>query len=145
MTTIQRQSLSIDFDTLFPGESLQIGDKSIIIRPLNIEQVATLSKKLKGMGSILEESGVTWDNYNIPGNIFKLAVIAIENFPEILEEAANINIADLRALPIEVIVQILDKILEVNLKSKDVLEKNFKSLTGKFLQSTEKPKKTKRK
>jgi len=132
--TIQRQSLSIDLDTLFPGEPLDIGGTSILIRPLNIEQIATLSKKLKGVGVILSELGVTWENYNEHANIFKLAVTIVENFTDVLEEAANVDSADLKALPLEAIVKILDKVLEVNLKSKEELEKNFKSLTGKFLQ-----------
>ena len=138
--TNQRQALSIDFEALFPGETVTIGNQPIVIRPLNIEQIAILSKKLTGVGKVLGDLGVTWDNYNEPGNIFKLTVTAIDNFPDILEEAANVDIKDLKALPIEMIVQILDKILEVNLKSKDILEKNFKSLTGKFLQTELEPK-----
>jgi len=140
-----RQSLSLDLDALFPGETLTIGNQSIIIRPLNIEQIAILSKKLKGIGTILGDIGVTWDNYNEHANLFKLAVTVIDNFPDILEEASNIAIKDLQALPIDLIVAIVDKILDVNLKSKDSLEKNFKSLTGKFRQDApKKPKKNKK-
>lgn len=147
MTTIQRQSLSIDLDALFPGESVEIGGQSILIRPLNIEQIAILSKKLSGIGAILSKLGVTWENYNEHSNIFKLAVTVIENFANVLEEAANVKSEDLKKLPIEAIVKILDKILEVNLKSKEELEKNFKSLTGKFLPNkpAQKAKKTNRK
>lgn len=140
-----RQSLSLDIESLFPGEPLKIGNQSVIIHPLNIEQIAVLSKKLRGIGAILSELDVTWENYNTQANLFKLAVVVIENFPDILEEAANINIADLKVLPIEVIVLILDKILDVNLKSKEALEKNFKSLTKKFQGEEPKTKKKSKK
>ncbi len=133
MSKRERQPLSIDLDTLFPGETLEIGSCSILIRPLSIEQIANLSKKITGLGNILTEKGVNWDNYDSPQNLFHLAVIILENFPEVLEEAANVSIDDLKVLPIEVIVQIVDKIIEVNLKSKEDLEKNFKSLTNKFI------------
>lgn len=139
--TIKRQSLSVDLDSLFPGENFKIGDASIIIRPLSIEQIATISKKLKGLGSILSDSGVTWENYNTHENLFELAVVILNNFPDILEEASNVKIDDLKVLPIECIVQIVDKIIEVNLKSKDNLEKNFKSLTKKFRPVIEKSQK----
>ena len=46
----------------------------------------------------------------------------------------SIDINDLRKLPLEKIVEILSKVIEVNLKSKEDLAKNFKSLTEKLVQ-----------
>lgn len=136
MTTPERkrQSLSMDLDSLFPGETIEIGNSSIIIRPLSIEQIALISKKITGLGNILSEQGITWENYEEIENMFKIASVILENFPDVLEEASNVNIEDLKMLPIEPIVQIVDKIIEVNLKSKEGLEKNFKSLISKFPQ-----------
>jgi hypothetical protein len=132
----QRQSLSIDLDSLFPGSSITIGTQTVLIRPLNIEQLALISKQLTGVGTILSEKGVTWENFNTPENLFHLAVVLLGNVPDVLEEAANINIEDLKKLPIELLVQIIEAIISENLKSKDSLEKNFKSLTEKFLPET---------
>ncbi len=129
----ERQSLSIDLDALFPGEELVIGKSTVIIRPLNISQISNISKKLKGMGQILSKEGVTWDNFAEKQSIFSIAVCLIDNFPEVLEEAANINLEDLQSLPLESIILLLNKIIEVNLKSKDELTKNFKSLTEKLM------------
>lgn len=128
-----RQSLNLDLDSLFPGESLTIGNTSIIIRPLGFEQIATLTKKLEGIGTLLTEKGVTWENYTKPENMFKLANVVLTNFPEVLEEASNVNMEDLKKVPLEVIVSIVDKVISVNLKSKETLVKNFKSLTEKFI------------
>lgn len=134
---MDRQKLSIDLDSLFPGSSVTIGNQSIIIRPLSIEQLSVISKKITGLGKILVEKNITWKNFQSPENIAQLAVIALENAPFVLEEAANVAIEDLKKLPLELIVQIIDKVIEENLKSKDDLEKNFKSLIKKLTPKAE--------
>ena len=133
MTVTKRQSLSINLDELFPGETVEIGTQSILIRPLSFSQVAILSKKIKGLGRLLTSEGVTWENYNTPDSIFKIAIIIIDNFPDILEEASNVKIDDLRALPLESVAKIVDAIVAVNMKSKEALEKNLASLAEKLV------------
>ncbi len=129
-----RQSLSIDIDSLFPGDHLDIGGQSIYIKPLGLEQIIILTNRVKRLGTTLAKEGVTWENYNTHENLFKLVSILITNAPDVLEEAANLDIKDIKRLPLEVVVQLASKIIEVNLQSKDTLEKNFKSLTEQFSQ-----------
>jgi hypothetical protein len=133
MKKFEKQKLSLDLDALFPGESVQIGNSIVIIRPLSIAQIALISKKLKTMGSILAKEGVTWENFSEKTSIFKIAVTLLESFPEVLEEASNIEVEDLKQLPLDYVILILTKIIEVNLKSKETLTKNFKSLTEQLL------------
>ena len=135
---MKRQILSLDLESLFPGSSVIIGNQSIIIRPLTIEQLSHISKKLTGLTCMLAEQGVTWENFNNPENLFKLAIAVLDNVPDVLEEAANVNIEDLKKLPIEFIVQILEAIISENLKSKEGMEKNFKSLIKRFQPEKEK-------
>jgi len=135
----QRQTLSLDLDSLFPGESLTIGNSTVVIRPLNIEQIASLAKQLKGIGTILTEAGITFENYTSGENMFKLAVILLDNCPDILEEASNIDINDLKKLMPGTIAEILEKIISVNLESKDTLIKNFQSLIEKFTEILPQP------
>lgn len=146
MATKERTRLNLDLEALFPGDTLTIGDQTIDIKPLGIRQLAIIARKLKGFGKVLQEEGVTWDNYNQPENLLKLAVILLEQFPEVLEEGSNIAVEDLQDLPIDIVVEILDKVIEVNMKSKEKLEGNFKSLAGKFNLTgpTEKPKSQRR-
>lgn len=132
MAEQKRQRLNLDLDSLFPGDTLSIGDQTIDIRPLGIKQLAIIARKLKGFGKILGEEEVTWDNYNQPENLIKLASVLLDQFPEVLEEGSNVAIEDLQVLPLEIVVEILDKVLEVNMRSKESLEGNFKSLAGKF-------------
>jgi hypothetical protein len=129
---MKKQKLNLDLEALFPGSALTIGNESIIIRPLNIEQLAILSKKVSGLGSILSEKNITIENFNTPENLFHLAVIALDNVPDVLEEASNVDIESLKQLPLTIIVEIIEKIISENMKSKEVLEKNFKSLIEKF-------------
>lgn len=133
MKKFEKQKLSLDLDALFPGESVPIGNSIVIIRPLSISQITTISKKLKTMGSILAKEGVTWENFSEKTSIFKIAVTMLESFPEVLEEASNIEVEDLKQLPLDYVILILTKIIEVNLKSKETLTKNFKSLTEQLL------------
>lgn len=137
MSEIKRQSLNINLDELFPGETVEIGTVSILIRPLSFLQVAVLSKKIKGLSTLLIQEGVSWENYTSPDSIFKIAVIVIDNFPEILEEASNVDINDLRALPIELVAKLLDVIIAVNMKSKEALEKNLTRLAERLVPKTE--------
>lgn len=137
----KRQRLNLNLDSLLPGDTLKIDGQVVFIRPLGLLQLAIVARKLKGFGAILGEDGVTWDNYGQPENILKIAVILLDQFPEVLEEASNIALEDLQQLPIDIIVELLDKVLEVNMKSKEKLEGNFKSLAGRLnLTQTSNPK-----
>ncbi len=118
--------------SLFPGTVLKIGDTSVTIRPLSISQIATISTKTKAFLSALKEKGVTFENYSSGSNLIEVVVTLLKDFPDILAEASNIELEDLQSLPIEIIVEIVEAVIDINLKSKDTLEKNFKSLTEKF-------------
>ena len=132
----ERQRLNLDLESLFPGKAHKIGTCTVDIRPLGILKLATITRQLKGFGKVLGEEGVSWENYSDPENLLKLATILLEQFPSVLEEASNIAIEDLQELPLELIAELLDVILDVNLESKEKLTKNFKSLAGKFSLAT---------
>ena len=145
----ERQRLTVDLESLFPGETITIGDQILDIRPLGIKQLAILARKLKGLGSLLESENITLDNYSQPANIFKIAVLLLEQFPEVLEEASNIALEDLEPLPLDIIVEIVEKVIAVNSKSKDKFLGNFQSLIKKLnlepeVKETPKPKSVKR-
>jgi NTP pyrophosphatase (non-canonical NTP hydrolase) len=128
----ERTRLKLNLDELFPGDSLEIGGQVVVIKPLGIRQLTEISRKLDGFGTMLSQNDVTWDNYNEPQNITKIATLLLQHAPEVLEEASNIDKEDLLDLTPDIITEILDKVLEVNLASKEKLEKNFKSLAAKM-------------
>jgi hypothetical protein len=128
----ERLRLKLDLDSLFPGDTLTIGENVIPIKPLGIRQLADVSRQLDGFGTLMSEKGITWDNYNQPQHITTIATLLLQHAPEVLAEASNIEAEDLRELTPELIAEVLDKVLEVNLASKEKLEKNFKSLAAKM-------------
>ena len=125
-------------DELFPGQSLSVLGQTVVIRPLGLLKLSMVAKQLDGFGAALTEAGVSWENYNQPSFMLKLAQILLTQFPEVLAEASNIDVESLQALPIEIVAEILNVVLEVNLEAREKLEKNWNSLAEK-LKMTQKP------
>ena len=132
MTTGKRQKLNLDLDSLFPGNTVAIGTSVAVIKPLSIKQIATLAKKIKGIAGILSEADITWDNFQKADKLVDLIVILLDNCPEVIEEATNIDIDDINVMPIELVFEIINAAVNVNLESKEKLEGNLKSLAEKF-------------
>jgi len=123
-----------ELDTLFPGEVVNIGKKAIMIKPLAFAQIALLMKKSKTLVSSFASAGITKDNFSEGQNILIIVADIMEQAPSILEDVLGISEADLKKLPLDVIVSLATTAIEVNLKSKDTLIKNFKGLIEKFQQ-----------
>lgn len=130
----ERTRLSIDIEALLPGEEFQIGTDSVTIRPLTISQYKLIVGKVKSLIVVLKEQNVTESNYKETESLITIAETIIDKFPDLLEEISNIHSEDLKQLPIEVIIALIDKCLDVNLRSKESLLGNFKSLIGKVQQ-----------
>jgi len=128
----ERTRLKLDLDALLPGDEFPIGNETVTIRPLSLVQYKLIIGKVKALFAILKTHGVTGENYKDTDNLILIAEIVVEQFPDLLEEISNIASEDLQELPIEIIVALIDKCLEVNMKAKDSLMGNFKSLIGKI-------------
>jgi len=139
MSKPELQRLNLNLDSLFPGKTIKICDKVITIKPLSIEQLAIVSRVLKGYIDSLIEDGVTWETVKLPANMVKIAVTLLEQFPEVLETLSQVHKDDLALLPIDVIVDILGTVVEANLESKEKLEGNLNSLIKHLNLPTEEP------
>ena len=128
----ERIRLNLDLDSLLPGDAFQIGNDTIIIRPLGLLQYKMVVGKIKALMGVLTEAGVTSQNYRESDKLIIIAETLLTKFPEILSEVSNIDDEDLQQLPLEIIVSLIDKCLEVNLKAKDALLGNWNSLLGKM-------------
>lgn len=125
----ERNRLGIDFSKLYRTTTMDIGGSMVTIRPLTYIQWAELLSKADLIIAKCKEEGVTLDNYREPMKALTLAKILVVDFIDVLAEISNIHEEDLQALPIEVIVDILSTVIEINLASKEDLEKNFNRLT----------------
>lgn len=119
---------NFDLDTLLPVEIIKIGSTDIPIRPLSFIKYQVIGKQLKSILAELREAGVDLSKLNDPESIVTVVSILLEKFPSILEEVTDISIDSLNTLPLDVIVDIAYRVLDINLKSKDSLIKNWKSL-----------------
>lgn len=131
-TAKTRTRLTFDLDALLPGDVFTIGDQDVMIRPLGLLQYKTITSKLKALIGELSAAGVTRENFKQPESIVTIAEVLLTKFPDILEEVSNIAMEDLELLPLEVIVSLVDKCLEVNMRAKDSLLGNWMSLMGKM-------------
>ena len=125
----ERNRLGIDFSKLYRTTTMDIGGSMVTIRPLTYIQWAELLSKADLIIAKCKEDGITLDNYRDPMKALTLAKILVVDFIDVLAEISNIHEDDLKALPIEVIVDILGTVIEINLASKEDLEKNFNRLT----------------
>lgn len=123
-----KQRLDLNWKEVFPGEELVIKGATVTIEPLGLQKLATATNKLKALGAEFKKAGITWENYNQPNSLVGLASVILSSCPQILSDASNIALEDLQRLPLEYQMQIIQKVIEVNSKSKDILEKNFESL-----------------
>jgi len=124
-----RKRLDLDLDSILPGEEFTIGTSSVTIRPLGLLQYKLIVGKLKALLASLEADGVTKENFQQPEKLVIIAETLLIKCPEVLEEVSDIYVDDLNLLPIDVLVALVSKCLEVNLRSKDEFIKNFGSLT----------------
>ena len=126
------RKLGLNLDSLFPGKAIALDTGSVEIKPLSIVTLASVVRKVKGIGPILVEKGVTWENYNDPQNLFVIVEVIMDNIPSLMEELTDIDIDDIKLLPLEALVILLTGVIDVNIQSKESLEKNFESLAGKL-------------
>lgn len=133
----EKTRLGIDFSKLYRTTTMDIGGTLVTIRPLTYVQWAELLSKADLIIAKCKEQDITLENYRSPMKTLALARIIMTDFINILSEASNIHEDDLKALPIEIIVDIIGNVIEVNLASKADLEKNFNRLTAMLTQQAE--------
>lgn len=117
---------------LFSVNQFQIGDESIAIKPMALIQWIDLISKINSLTEKFTAAGLTLQNYNANENLLKLVTIAINDFPEVLENATGVDREDLTELPPNVLIALISAVIEINMQSKDELLKNSKRLTEAF-------------
>lgn len=128
----EKISFDVDWDALFPGKPFQVADKIHNVTPLNIEGIAKIAKKIKVVLPIIQAEGIDWNNINDPEMIVKLIPILMDNTPDIVSEATKIELESLVKFPPAYLLEVVTIAIEVNLESKEALEKNFESLVKIF-------------
>jgi len=125
---MEKIKLDIDFESLFPGKSYKILTQEIQINPLNVKQIAYLIKKFQDLIPIINENDISFANIEQPSTVIKLVSILMEQAPEVISEITGIDINSIQKLPLDKVIELTSIAIEVNVKSKKSLEKNFQKL-----------------
>lgn len=125
----EKINFDVDWSALFPGKTFAVGNTSHNVKPLNIEGISKISEKIKSVLPLLEKEGITIDNIDGGDKIIKLIPILLNNAPDIISDATGIELTSLAKFPPAYMLELVTITIQVNLDSKEELEKNFESLT----------------
>ena len=117
-----------DWKILFPGKIVKVGTQNINIKALGLKSLSDLIMSLEDVICACKDQGITLDNYQ--SHYVGLASIILNESPEILALLTEIDVGDIKKLPVSVAVELLVKALEVNLESQEDLSKNLYALVG---------------
>ena len=131
-----------DWEDLLPVKEVKIASKTVTIEPFGVEALKHAIKRVISIQGIFSAEGLTRQNFNTVENIPKVAIIIMDNIPDLLANAAGIPVADFQKLPISPVIEVLNAVIDVNLESQRGLEKNLPALVAKLMSLNVATKKT---
>lgn len=117
-----------DWKILFPGKIVKVGTQNVNIKPLGLAKLADLISCLDGVICECVDRNITLDNYQ--AHYLELAHIILTDSPEVLASLVDIDVEDIKRLPVNIAVELLTTAMEVNLDSQEDLSKNLYALVG---------------
>lgn len=113
-------------NTLFPSEKVQLGETTVIIRPLGLEDLILISDDIVGLMKKLSDKGITADNYE--SRMSDVAMVVISEYPNLVSVVTNIDPDTIRKLPLATNLDIVVKALKVNMYDQEAFLKNLVTL-----------------
>jgi hypothetical protein len=120
-----------DWEALLRVEVFRLGNRDWPIRPVGSDDLGEITESLKRISGELSEEGVTLDNFRTE-KLDVILTLVVSNAPEIIEKLTGLHRDDIRKLPLDVLVALFNKALDVNLASQDDLAKNLTALAEKM-------------
>jgi len=121
-----------DWQDLLPTKEVKVGSKTVRIEPFGVKAFKHAIQKVISVQGVFESEGITRANFNTAEKIPKVAIIIMDNIPDLLANASGIPLEDFLRLPISPVVEILNAVIDVNLESQRGLEKNLPALVAKL-------------
>lgn len=121
-----------DWELLIPVTQYKIGETSLALRPVNLEEVADVLKLIEGSKQYFKDHNINSKNYHKPAQLLAITMLVLETIPQIISECTALNVEDVKRLPLEPAVQLVAKLIEINEKSKDGLVKNLTALANRI-------------
>lgn len=137
-TSAKVKLIESDWDALFPSKQFVIGTSKIDIAPLSIEELASVLNKLSEISDKIQENvpsddlaeGLTKSSVTI----INLVRVIMQESPDILSDISNIDVDDVRGLPLDKALELFNFCLDVNIESQESLIKNFEGLATRMTQ-----------
>lgn len=132
--SITKKLQTSDWDILFPSEEFTIGQTVLRVEPLSLKALSSILRKLSEIATKFSEVAIALEGVNSTDSLKMVEVVRfiIEEAPEILSEMSGLDKDDVQELPLTTALELFNKCVEVNLKSKEDLIKNFKLLGSKL-------------
>ena len=107
-----------DWETLLPVTEFSIGKTKLYLQPMGAEDVAKALESFKGL-----QVGHAIDFAEVPG-------LVIKHCPHVIARASGLHKDDVRRLPPALLLELVVKLVDINLKDYDKLVKNLGALAG---------------
>ena len=121
-----------DWKSLLPGKEITIGSTSFMIFPLGIRSLTNIIVSLKAALKELTEAEITLVNFVEADKFIIFASIILNKAPDVLSIATGVDIEDIKMLPLNPAVKLLEEVIDINVESQENLLKNLTSLAGKM-------------
>lgn len=129
-----------DWDALFPETPFIIGSTELSLVPLSLAQVAQLIKKL---AMIKDKSAFDFQRLRpsetesvTVETIIEFVAFLLEQAPDILSDLSGLDVEDIQALPVNIVVDLAIACVNLNIASYEGLLKNLTGLGEKVVQLT---------
>jgi len=120
-----------DWTNLAPIKEVPLGTKKVTVKPLGFLKLTEIITKLQNTQKELLAVGVTLDNFNDPQNLLVIATHILQRIPEVIIFSCDLDEEDVKNLPINVAVILLETILDANIESQQGFIKNLTALASK--------------
>lgn len=117
-----------DWEMLLPGRVLTFGTTMLEIRPLGLEDFAGIIRRVTVIKDDLVVAGINLENYSQGEGLMKLTTLLVDKIPDVLSDATDLVIEDIKKLPLSSVMSLISAVIEVNIESQEGLLKNFGTL-----------------
>ena len=132
MSNDTKRSLGVNWDNLFPAVPVELGGKEIEIYPMGLRLSGSVSRRLRLLILEIGAAGIPFEQLknmdDVKEHLPMLASLLLEKAPDLLSDAANIKLEDIEDMPLVEAIKLLDAIIQANIRSREIFEKNLESL-----------------
>jgi len=121
-----------DWEELFPTRPFPLGKTTLEITALGLAELSNVIRHGMVLREVCVQEGINLQNWRSPEVMQKMAILLVEELPELLSTMSGLDAGDVPKLPLTVALSLAAVCLDVNIESAEGLVKNFKALSDKL-------------